>query len=181
MLVAHASKASRAKRGAAGIVTPFVSCASTDHGDEHNTTQRFTTTFLHTVRISQACSLLYSTHFIYIIILATLYAKILRFQRTQTLVNKRDGLPSLRSFRRCCKTRPQQHTTMCREHLNRTDHHNLRMRMQRTAQALLCGAKHDCTMNALRTGHSQQKRQGSRPHGDDADNRAGPVQRMPSA
>ena len=32
-LVAHASKASRAKRSAAGIVTPFVSCASTDHGD----------------------------------------------------------------------------------------------------------------------------------------------------
>ena len=92
-----------------------------------------------------------------------------------------DGLPSLRSFRRCCKTRPQQHTTMCREHLNRTDRHNLCMRMQRTAQALLCGAKHDCTMNALRTGHSQQNRQGSRPHGDDTDNLAGPIDNMPSA
>ena len=101
--------------------------------------------------------------------------------RAQKLWSTNDGLPSLRSFTRCCKTRPQQHTTMCREHRNRTDHHNLCMRMQPTARTLLCGAKHDCTMNALRTGHSQQKRQGSRPHGDDADNHAGPIQSMSSA
>ena len=78
MLVAHASKASRAKRSAAGIVTPFVSCASTDHGDSQQLSLHFSIS-----------GLLYSTHFIYIIILALLYAKILRFQRAQTLVNKR--------------------------------------------------------------------------------------------
>ena len=58
---------------------------------------------------------------------------------------------------------------------------NLCMRMQPTAYTLLCTAKHDCTMNALRTGHSQHERQGSRPNRHDADNRAGPVQRIPSA
>ena len=55
------------------------------------------------------------------------------------------------------------------------------MRMQPTAQALLCGAKHDCTMNALRTGHSQHERHGSRPNRHHADNRAGPIQSIPSA
>ena len=58
MLVAHASKASRAKRGAAGIVTPFVSCASTDHGDEQHYAA-ISTTFLYTAS-SQFSGLLYS-------------------------------------------------------------------------------------------------------------------------
>ena len=53
--------------------------------------------------------------------------------RAQKLWSTNDGLPSLRSFTRCCKTRPQQHTMMRREHRNRTDHHNLCMRMQPTA------------------------------------------------
>ena len=169
MLVAHASKASRAKRSAAGIVTPFVSCASTDHGDSQQLSLHFSIS-----------GLLYSTHFIYIIILALLYAKILRFQRTQTLVNKRwpsvaAQLPTL------LETRPQQHATMCREHPNRTCRHKLCMRMQATAHTLLCTAKHDCTMNALRTGHSQHERQGSRPNRHDADNEADPIRSMPSA
>ena len=88
MLVAHASKASRAKRSAAGIVTPFVSCASTDHGDEQHYAA-IHNNFPYTAVSCSISGLLYSTHFIYIIILALLYAKILRFQRAQTLVNKR--------------------------------------------------------------------------------------------
>ena len=55
------------------------------------------------------------------------------------------------------ETRPQQHTTMRREHPNRTDRHNPCMRMQTTAHTLLCTAKHDCTMNALRTGQSRDE------------------------
>ena len=34
---------------------------------------------------------------------------------------------------------------------------NLCMRMQPTAYTLLCTAKHDCTMNVLRTGQSRDK------------------------
>ena len=101
---------------------------------------------------------------------------------TKTLVNKR--WPSVAAqLHTLLETRPQQHTgtMMRREHSNRTDRHNLCMRMQPTARTLLCGAKHDCTMNALRTGHSQHERQGSRPNRHDADNLAGPVERMPSA
>ena len=99
---------------------------------------------------------------------------------TKTLVNKR--WPSVAAqLHTLLETRPQQHTTMCREHPNRTDRHNLCMRMQPSAQALLCTAKHDCTMNALRTGRSQHERQGSRPNRHDADNHAGPIKLMPSA
>ena len=75
---------------------------------------------------------------------------------TKTLVNKRwpsvaAQLPTL------LETRPQQHTMMRREHPNRTCRHNLCMRMQPTAHTLLCTAKHDCTMNSLRTGQSRDK------------------------
>ena len=177
-LVAHASKASRAKRSAAGIVTPFVSCASTDHGDEQHYAAIHNNFPLHSFFTILRLTV---QHTLYIHNHPCNSVRIFCDSNEHKLWSTNDGLPSLRSFRRCCKTRPQQHTTMCREHLNRTDHHNLCMRMQRTAQALLCGAKHDCTMNALRTGHSQQKRQGSRPHGDDTDTQAGPIDNMPSA
>ena len=75
---------------------------------------------------------------------------------TKTVVNKRwpsvaAQLPTL------LETRAQQHTMMRREHPNRTCRHNLCMRMQGTAHTLLCTAKHDCSMNALRTGQSRDE------------------------
>ena len=77
--------------------------------------------------------------------------------RAQKLWSTNDGLPSLRSFTRCWRNTTQQHTMMRREHPNRTCRHKLCMRMQTTAHALLCTAKHDCTMNSLRTGQSRDE------------------------
>ena len=120
-LVAHASKASRAKRSAAGIVTPFVSCASTDHGDEqhyaaiHN---NFPYTAVHCKHFS---GLLYSTHFIYIIILATLYANFAIPTSTnfgqQTMAFRRCAASDaaakhdLSNIRRCAVTISTERTT----------------------------------------------------------------------
>ena len=54
---------------------------------------------------------------------------------TKTLVTN-DGLLSLAQLDTLLETRPQQQTMMRREHPNRTDRHNLCMRMQPTARTL---------------------------------------------
>ena len=100
--------------------------------------------------------------------------------RAQTLWSTNDGLPSLRSLTRCSKHDLNNIQRCVVSIPTEVAANNLCMRMQTTAHTLLCTAKHDCTMNALRTGHSQHERQGSRPNRHPADNRAGPVQSMPS-
>ena len=75
---------------------------------------------------------------------------------TKTLVTN-DGLLSLAQLDTLLETRPQQQTMMRREHPTEVAAKNLCMRMQPTAHTLLCTAKHDCTMNSLRTGQSRDE------------------------